>query len=200
MTTFDVECTLPPPGTTFVRPPNVRGTLEIVYSCLAIIVLCTWSILPLNVPTQIRSLPGRQTHARTVRRLLTKLKWMAFNALGPEWPLVVAVDGRSSAKSLERKFDIYKGIDGVAWTTTHTHLANMGGFVISFGREAQLSALPVDVEELALPASCIGNGSCKTPFLALRYIPIADFYERRCHDVVVLVDPHIPETPPNAVE
>ena len=160
MPTFNVECTLPPPGTTFVRPPDVRGTLDIVYSCLTIIVLCTWSVMPLNVPTQYKSRPGRQTHMRTMRRTLNKLKRLAFNILGPEWPFIKAMNSWINAKKLERKFDIYKGIDGVTWTRSHTQLANMGGFVIIFGPEAQMPAGQVDVEEVAHPRACIG-GSCK---------------------------------------
>jgi hypothetical protein len=155
MPTFKVECTLPPPGTTFVRPPDVRGTLDIVYSCLTIILLCTWSVMPLNVPTQYKSRPGRQTHMRTLRRTLNKLRWLAFNILGPEWPFIKAMNSWINAKKLEKKFDIYKGIDDVTWTRSHTQLANMGGFMIVLGPGAQQPAEHGDFEELAHPAPCI---------------------------------------------
>jgi hypothetical protein len=160
MPTFDVKCTLPPPGTTFVRPPDPRGTLDIVYSCLTIIVLCTWSVMPLNVPTQYKSMPGRQTHMRTLRRTLNKLKWLAFNILGPEWPFIKALNSRNNAKRLERKFDIYKGVDDVVWTRSHTQLANMGGFVVVFGPGAEKPAGQVDAEGHAHPVACISGECC----------------------------------------
>lgn len=174
MPTFDVKCTLPPPGTTFVRPPDVRGTLDIFYSCLTIIVLCTWAVMPLNVPTQYKSMPGRQTHMRTLRRLLNKLSWLAFNILGPEWPFVKAFNSRYNTKRLERKFDIYKGVDDVVWTRSHTQLANMGGFVIVFGPGAQRSAGQAEVEELAHPEACIGHSCKRTDLSDSRYIQHTD--------------------------
>lgn len=164
-TFFNIKCTLPPPATTFVRPPDARGTLDIVYSCLTIIILCTWSILPLNVPTQIESRPGKQTHLRGVRRLQTKLKWMAINVLGPEWPLITAINGLESVKKLEKKFEMYKGIDDVPWTSSHTHLENMGGFMISFGDEAKNTAVHADHEELARPQWCISGDYCERTHL-----------------------------------
>ena len=165
-----MKCTLPPPGTTFVRPPDVRGTLDIFYSCLTIIVLCTWAVMPLNVPTQYKSMPGRQTHMRTLRRLLNKLRWLAFNILGPEWPFIKALNSRNNAKRLERKFDIYRGVDDVVWTRSHTQLANMGGFVIVFGLGAQRPAGQADVEELAHPEACIGHSCKRTSLSDSRYI------------------------------
>jgi hypothetical protein len=53
MKTFQPNCTFPPPGPTFVSGPNVRSTFDIVWSCLSVIILSTWSILHLNVPEQI---------------------------------------------------------------------------------------------------------------------------------------------------
>ena len=116
--------------------------------------------MPLNVPTQYKSMPGRQTHMRTLRRLSNKLRWLAFNILGPEWPFIKALNSRNNAKRLERKFDIYRGVDDVVWTRSHTQLANMGGFAIVFGLGAQRPAGQADVEELAHPEACIDD-SCK---------------------------------------
>lgn len=47
---FKPECTIPPPGTTYVSGPNTRGTTSILFNCLSIIFLCTWNIQHLNVP------------------------------------------------------------------------------------------------------------------------------------------------------
>ena len=44
------NCTMPPAGASFVGSPNIRGTLDIVWSCLLTILLSSWSILCLNIP------------------------------------------------------------------------------------------------------------------------------------------------------
>jgi hypothetical protein len=132
MAKFSIDCTLPPHNTTFVHSPDARGTLDIVYSCLAIIALCTWSVLHLNVPLQITSETRRQKLVRSVSRTLTKVKWMAFNIMAPEWSFAQAVCGLMNERQLQRKFDHYGKLDKVPWTRSHTQLANMGGFAIRF--------------------------------------------------------------------
>lgn len=132
MAKFSIDCTLPPHGATFVQPPNARGTLDIVYSCLAVIVLCTWSVLHLNVPMQITPANKRQKLARTLDRTFTKVKWMAMNVLAPEVPFAQAVTGLVNAYKLRSVFDRFKALDKVPWTVTHVQLANMGRFVIRF--------------------------------------------------------------------
>jgi hypothetical protein len=118
--------------------------------------------MPLNVPTQYKSMPGRQTHMRTFRRTLNKLRWLALNILGPEGPFIEALNSWLNAKKLETEFEKYKRVDDVPWTRSHTQLANIGGFVIVFGPGTQKTAEQVDAEELANPPACIG-GSCKCP-------------------------------------
>lgn len=160
MAIFSINCTLPPHGTTFVQPPNARGTLDIVYSCLAVIVLCTWSILHLNVPVQITPANGRQKLVRGLNRTFTKLGWMAFNVLAPEWPFSQAVCGLISEHRLREKFDRYAQRDQVPWTASHTHLANMGGFVIRFGQTLQRPAHHGRAAEQRKDTQCIVDEYC----------------------------------------
>ncbi|KAH6723241.1 hypothetical protein BKA61DRAFT_7520 [Leptodontidium sp. MPI-SDFR-AT-0119] len=47
---FKPNCTLAPAGTNYVSGSNTRGTISILWNCLSIIFLCTWSIQHLNVP------------------------------------------------------------------------------------------------------------------------------------------------------
>ena len=159
MAIFSIDCTLPPHGATFVQPPNARGTLDIVYSCLAVIVLCTWSILHLNVPTQITPADGRQKLMRSLFRTLTKVKWMAFNVLAPEWPFARALCGFLSLRQLQKRFDCYSD-DRVSWTRSHTQLANMGGFVVRFDRTRQDFVHSDLVVEHGAEAQCVFNKYC----------------------------------------
>lgn len=105
MAIFSINCTLPPEGTAFVHPPNARGTLDIVYSCAVVIVLCTWSVLHLNVPLQTTPTNKLQKLARSLSRTLTKLKWMVVNILAPEWPFAQAVCGLVSEYKLRGIFE-----------------------------------------------------------------------------------------------
>lgn len=58
----------------WVNSPNGRGTMDIIWSCVATIFLCSWSVLFLNVSVK-----------RNVRAYLsTKLSWVAFTIFFPE--------------------------------------------------------------------------------------------------------------------
>ncbi|KAI4695855.1 uncharacterized protein J4E88_000025 [Alternaria novae-zelandiae] len=135
MTVFHSNCTLPPDGTGFVSSPNARGTLDILWSCLSILVLSTWSILHLNVPTQSTPSGKTQDYKRKAIRFLAKLKWMAVNVVAPEWALGKAWSDYRSVSTLEEAFDVFRKADEVPWSRAHTYFANMGGFAIRFTEE-----------------------------------------------------------------
>lgn len=135
MTVFHSNCTLPLEGTSFVSSPNVRGTLDILWSCVSILVLSTWSILHLNVPTQSTPNGTFQDYMRKTIRFLAKLKWMAVNVIAPEWMLGKAWSDYRSVSILEEGFDVFRKADKVPWSRTHTYFANMGGFAIRFTEE-----------------------------------------------------------------
>lgn len=62
--------------------PMERGTLSLVWSCVATIIACTWTILHLNVPQQ-----GESPKTKIFR----KAKWMAITILFPEFIFSKAV-------------------------------------------------------------------------------------------------------------
>ena len=49
---FKSHCTLPPKTVQYVSNPDVRGTLQILWACLTVLILCTWSIQHLAVPLE----------------------------------------------------------------------------------------------------------------------------------------------------
>ncbi|CAI7575857.1 unnamed protein product [Penicillium glandicola] len=116
----------------FVSSPNTRGTLDIVWSCLSVIVLCTWSILHLNIPIQSTPSNKRQKYLRTLWRFSKKLKWMVINILAPEWAFGMACSSVCSVRMLRARFAEFQEGDGVPWSDSHIHYANMGGFPIQF--------------------------------------------------------------------
>lgn len=158
MRTFQPNCTLPATGGGFLEGPDVRGTLEIIWSCFAIILLCTWSIIVPNVPEQFRETPskGFKSWLREVGRLfypgLIKVSWMLYTIVLPEYVLGKALSAfmRARQQAAERKEIIESGGDMdaeffqqqlQAWTVSHTMLADLGGFIIDF-RDLPLPTSP----------------------------------------------------------
>ncbi|KAK3328630.1 hypothetical protein B0T19DRAFT_476203 [Cercophora scortea] len=106
--------------------------MDIVWSCLSILLLCTWSIIHLNVPEQTTPRNKREKFMRNCLRLWNKMKWMLFNLLAPEWALGMAVADYRTVSAVEAGFNKMKEKDDVPWTRSHIYLANMGGFTIVF--------------------------------------------------------------------
>ncbi|KAJ5832279.1 hypothetical protein N7474_000590 [Penicillium riverlandense] len=132
MKTFSGNYTLPPDGVNFVSSPNVRGTLDILWSCLSVLLICTWSIIHPAVPFQTSPQRKIQKFNRAAVRLFWKFSWMLLNLLAPEWSLAKAWADYQSVSSLEDGFKKFQEQDGVPWSRAHIHLANMGGFAIRF--------------------------------------------------------------------
>lgn len=143
----------------------MRGTLEVVWSCFAIILLCTWSIIVPNVPEQFKeaSDTGLKSWVRELGKLsypaIIKVTWMLYTIILPEYVLGKALSGfmRTRQQVAERK-ELIKNGDETAgeslqlqlksWTATHTMLADLGGFVVDF-RELSLPTSPDHDEKTA---------------------------------------------------
>ncbi|KAK4450496.1 hypothetical protein QBC34DRAFT_349260 [Podospora aff. communis PSN243] len=142
MRVFQPQCTLPEEGPAFIQQPNVRSTMDIVWSSLSIIFLCTWSITHLNVPPQLRPLPPAKSFWEECRRgffeawylFRKRTMWMLFNIMIPEYFLGKALVEFLGARELTKKMAEFqsgeKHDDEITWTATHTHLANMGGVFV----------------------------------------------------------------------
>lgn len=134
MSTFHTNCGIPNSGVNFVTEPNIRGTLEILWSCLGTLILCTWTVQHLNVPLQTYPQTFREKLARYMSHLDTKVKWMTIALLAPEYILGKAVEDLISAQFSQHQFKEFAKAtaDNVPWSYSHTFLANMGGIVIRF--------------------------------------------------------------------
>lgn len=139
MKSFGTNCTLPPDGVGFVSSPNTRGTLDILWTCLSVLLICTWSILHLNVPMQSTPNGKAQKYLRSAHRLFWKLMWMMANVIAPEWPFGKAWADYLSVSSVEKRFEELKEEDQVHWSRTHCYFANMGGIAIKFEESTKTS-------------------------------------------------------------
>ncbi len=63
--------------------PNARGTLDIIYSCLCTIFLCSWSCVCLNVAKSGTTRWGVYSQ---------RLQWQIFTVVFPELSLSLAAE------------------------------------------------------------------------------------------------------------
>lgn len=129
---FQPNCTIPPEPPAFVTAPNVRSTMNIVWSCVSTILLCCWSIQHLNVPPQFQPKTTRQRLLRKLFLLWRKVKWMMMALFAPEVLLAKAVTDLRSCLLNSPMLKKLADEDGVPWSKAHTFLADMGGFALRF--------------------------------------------------------------------
>lgn len=128
---FQPNCTLPPSGPTFVSKP-IRGTLDIVWSCVSLFVLCSWSVLHLNVPFQARPRSRQQRFNRFWHLTARKIRWMLTALMCPEYNLGTAIAELVTANWNRGLVEEWAERDSVEWSLRHSIYANMGGFAIKF--------------------------------------------------------------------
>jgi len=131
------NCTIPTEGLHgFVSAPNVRGTLDILWSCLATIIACTYTVLHLNIPEQRDEKDRDRGWEGDVKwwwkSMRTTINWTLVTVLAPEWYSGTAIqeltDARRLLCDLQRLPKVQHPARG--WTLAHAFFVNMGGFRI----------------------------------------------------------------------
>lgn len=102
----------------WVRSPDGRGTLDIIWQCTVTIILCCWSSLCVNVPTDGES---------SILQLWDKFNLACLGVLGPEFLFALALGQYESAR---RSVQQFKSGGYATWTMRHAFCADMGGFVL----------------------------------------------------------------------
>lgn len=98
--------------------PNGRGTIDIIWSNIFTIFLCSWSVLCLNLPA-----PGDSIF----RKFRRKIYLTGLGILGPEFILLLALGQRESAC---RSVQDFQNSGYPEWSMSHAYFADMGGFVL----------------------------------------------------------------------
>ncbi|KAL8706035.1 MAG: hypothetical protein Q9201_000920 [Fulgogasparrea decipioides] len=161
-TAYKPNCSETPDNVNYLSPPEYRGTLDIIWSCFAVVFTCTWAVQHLSVPipkeaqTSIGLGSWKPTSSlHRVKQLLRRLKapeatflakkfrWMLLSVAAPEFVLGKALAERWAAQESKRQSDI----DG--WTTMHAFFANNRGFVFRFNVNAvKMPLTPSKPDEL----------------------------------------------------
>ena len=113
--------------------PDGRGTIDIIWSCMFTIILCTWTVLCVNI--------GAPSDGRW-RKFLQKA-WLAFMCgLGPEFLVLLVIGQWASARESVAAFH---SSGYPLWTMKHAFFTGMGGFILKTNDE---QSWPLDAIEL----------------------------------------------------
>lgn len=102
----------------WVDQPNQRGTIDIVWSCLATLFVCVWVMLHLNVPAKDDS---------NWTLFLRRTRWLVLAVLAPELVMLFASGQWASAK---RSVSEMKASGFSGWSMVHAFYADSGGFTL----------------------------------------------------------------------
>lgn len=118
----------------WVQGPDTRGTLDIIWSCVAVLVTALWTVLHLNIPGE----------NDTLRHLLArKFRWGLVSVLAPDFLTLVAASQWDAAKKSVAKMSELRAVkeDKSKWCMEHAFYANSGGFLLKC---SDMDAFPLD--------------------------------------------------------
>ena len=102
----------------WVSQPEQRGSIDIIWSCLATLFVCVWVMIHLNVPAHNDS-----NWTLFVRRS----RWLLLAILAPELVMLFASGQWASAKQSVSEM---KALGFESWSMVHAFYADSGGFVL----------------------------------------------------------------------
>lgn len=80
-----------------------RSTFDVLWSCLSVILVCTYKVVHLNLPSS-REAEASWDQLLFWKKWLRKLKWMCFMALSPELLLSMALGDFLWSRQNEQRF------------------------------------------------------------------------------------------------
>lgn len=87
----------------WVWTDGTRSTFDILWSCIAVIIVCTYKVIHLNLPGE-NEMNASWRVLLFWKRRLRKFKWMVFMALSPELLLSMALQDWLWCRDSVRKF------------------------------------------------------------------------------------------------
>ncbi|KAK3319949.1 hypothetical protein B0T19DRAFT_275307 [Cercophora scortea] len=103
----------------WVYDSGTRGTLDIIYGCVVVLIAAVWTVVHLNVPAKGES-DGRV--------VLRRVRWGLVSVFAPDvLTMVAAAQWVTATESLQQMKEL-SGADD--WTLVHAFYALSGGFVL----------------------------------------------------------------------
>lgn len=110
--------------------PNTRGTFDIIWSCVLVLITAVWTVVHINIPAYGEGF---------WRVVLRRLRWGCVSVFAPDFlTLVAAAQWDSASKSLAKMQTLPQlRDDQEKWRLEHTFYANSGG-----KKRSSMSPLP----------------------------------------------------------
>ena len=122
-----------------------RGTSDILWSCLATILLCVWTVIHLPVPCCSRFEKGQLVPGEPSR---SKRNWVIRSGIAPAVISVIAPEFLTfiAVGEFVRAWRIQRKMAQMSWTLTHGFFLYMGGFCLETpsGLRMQLNEIQLD--------------------------------------------------------
>ncbi|POS75115.1 hypothetical protein DHEL01_v206492 [Diaporthe helianthi] len=127
----------------FVYGPNTRGTMDIVYGCLVVLITAIWTVVHINIPAA-----GETWWWVLFRRF----RWGCVSIFAPDFlTLLAASQWDAATKSVARMRQLPEvEADGERWRLEHAFYANSGGFLLQC---PDCAAFPVNAASVHLLVS-----------------------------------------------
>jgi hypothetical protein len=132
----------------WIGQPNTRGTLDVLWNSLFTVLLCTWTVLCLNIPAEDDS---------QWQILWRKFRWMILALTGPE--SFSSASQSVNLRQLERSVEQFNMSRYPNWTLHPAFFADMGGFVPPPSRQPAVSN---QCEAATLPRHKESTCRCQT--------------------------------------
>jgi len=130
-TTFESNCTLPATAVNILYTGNIRGTFDILWSCISTLLICTWTVQHLTIPRQAPETKTLMDYWRMrASRAWKLLKWFIVTLLIPELLVGKELQDFVMARKSYREMKSLAIEDGVEWGVVQAYYANLGGFVL----------------------------------------------------------------------
>ncbi|KAK0715468.1 hypothetical protein B0H67DRAFT_471494, partial [Lasiosphaeris hirsuta] len=111
-----------------VASTRIRTTFDIAWTCLSVVLLCTWAVLHLNVPAETVKVNIR----RKIYLFGRSVWWWLVALFAPELIASGCTVKFLAARHVNIMMQGWAAEDGVTWALPHAFFATMGGFAIEF--------------------------------------------------------------------
>ncbi|KIY03288.1 uncharacterized protein Z520_01755 [Fonsecaea multimorphosa CBS 102226] len=121
----------------FVSISPVRGTMELVWGCVFTIIICTWNLQHLTIPSPNKS---------AWRVMGNKVLWAFLTMIAPEFVCMLSFDEHYFARTQTRKMQDH-GFPW--WTTKHSFFGMMGGYLLEYQNKGKIIVGAAEIRWLA---------------------------------------------------
>ena len=136
---FEPYCTTPNTTVSYVGPPKIRGSLELVWTCTTVLIAGVYTVLHYDIPYNERQLQGF-TNANFVRWLKCEIYFVpVLTVLAPELVYAASFIDWLDAWFARKAFNDHAKCAGTSWPLKHVLFMGMNGFILLYRSDTPAS-------------------------------------------------------------